>query len=57
VLTTRRWRQHDLLVLASPTGFQSPGRVAYCERGAGENFAIGVELLQPDPRWVVPSKK
>lgn len=56
VLTTRRWRQHDMLILASPTGFKSAGRVAYCERALGENFAIGVELLQPDMRWVVPPK-
>jgi hypothetical protein len=54
VLTTRRWRQHDMLMLSSPSGYQSAGRVAYCERAAGESYAIGVELLQPGPSWVVP---
>lgn len=56
VLTSRRWRQHDMLMLASPTGFKSPGRVAYCEHGREESFVIGVELLQPGGQWVVPGK-
>ncbi len=57
VLTTRRWRQHDMLVVASPAGFRSPGRVAYCEHAPGESFAIGVEFLQPTGDWVVTPKK
>jgi len=57
VLTTRRWRQHDMLLVASPSGFKSPGRVAYCESARGENFVIGVELLQPTGDWVIAPKK
>jgi hypothetical protein len=55
VLTSRRWRQHDMLMLTSPSGFHSPGRVAYCERAQAHagNYAIGVELLEPTGRWVV----
>lgn len=56
VLTSRRWRQHDMLMVASPNGFRSAGRVAYCERAAGESYAIGVELLQPGESWVLPPK-
>ncbi len=57
VLTTRRWRQHDMLMISSPSGFRSPGRVAYCEGAPGESFAIGVELLQPSGDWVIAPKK
>lgn len=56
VLTTRRWRPDDMLVVSSPSGFRSPGRVAYCQHAPGETFAIGVELLQPTGQWVVPPK-
>ena len=57
VLTTRRWRQHDMLLVSSPTGFKSPGRVAYCASARGEHFVIGVELLQPTGDWVIAPKK
>jgi len=57
VLTTRRWRQHDMVMVSSPSGFKSPGRVAYCESARGESFVIGVELLQPTGDWVIQPKK
>ncbi len=57
VLTSRRWRQHDMLMVSSPTGFQSAGRVAYCERARGEDYVIGVEILQPGTTWVVQPKR
>lgn len=54
VLTSRRWRPNDMLVLASAAGgFRSPARVAYCRRAVGEGFAIGLEILEPGPGWVV----
>lgn len=56
VLTTRRWKQHDMLMVNSPTGFRSPGRVAYCVGAGGGSFAIGVELLEPTGQWVVQPK-
>lgn len=53
VLTARKWRQNDMLLVATATGqFRSPGRVAYCQR-ADSGFVIGVELLEPGPGWVV----
>ncbi len=53
VLTARRWRSNDMLLVTSANGvFKSPGRVAYCQK-ADSGFAIGVELLEPGPNWVV----
>ncbi len=53
VLTARKWRPNDMLLVATASGeFRSPGRVAYCHR-TDSGFAIGVELLEPGPGWVV----
>jgi len=60
VLTTRRWRANDRLLLASlPGDFQSLARVTYCQPRPGERFAIGLELLRPSGKWVVnpPTKE
>ncbi len=58
VVSVRRWEQGEPLVFASRTGeFRSPGRVAYCQPLQGEGFAIGVELLEPQGRWVVQSPR
>jgi hypothetical protein len=54
VLTWRRWKPNDRLLLASlPGDFQSSARVAYCEPRRGEGFAIGLELLRPSGKWVI----
>lgn len=53
VLTARRWRTNDMLIVATATGdFRSPGRVAYCHK-EDSGFAIGVEILEPGQNWVV----
>ncbi len=72
VVSTRRWEQHEKLIFASCTGdfrssarvaysctgdFRSSARVAYCQPLQGEGFAIGVEFLQPQGRWVVQSPR
>jgi hypothetical protein len=54
VITARRWRINDLLMLASaPGNFQTIARVAYCQPRQGEGFAIGLEFLEPAGSWVV----
>lgn len=54
VVTSRRWKSNDRLMLASlPGDFQSLARVAYCQALRGEGFAIGVEFLRPSGRWVI----
>lgn len=54
VISTRRWEQNERLTFVSRTGeFRSPARVAYCEPLQGNGFAIGVEFLEPQGRWVV----
>jgi len=54
VLTSRRWKPNDRLLLASlPGDFQSSARVAYCELRRGEGFAIGLEFLRPSGKWVI----
>jgi hypothetical protein len=54
VITSRRWRPNDRLMLASlPGNFQSLARVAYCEPRRGEGYAVGLEFLRPSGRWVI----
>jgi len=56
VVSIRRWDKNARLVLASRTGdFRSAARVAYCQPIHGEGYAIGVEFLEPQGRWVVES--
>ena len=56
VVSIRRWDKNARLVLASRTGeFRSAARVAYCQPIQGEGYAIGVEFLEPQGRWVVES--
>ncbi|GAC1703195.1 MAG: hypothetical protein NVS9B4_10580 [Candidatus Acidiferrum sp.] len=58
VFSTRRWEQGESLTLASRTGeFRSSARVAYCQPVQGEGFAVGVEFLKPQGRWVVQSSQ
>jgi len=58
VVSVRRWEQGEPLVFASRTGeFRSAARVAYCQPLQGEGFAIGVEFLEPNGRWVVQSPR
>ena len=58
VVTVRRWQQGEKLTFASRTGeFRSSARVAYCQPLQGDGFAIGVEFLEPQGRWVVQSAR
>src|ERR1700754_3811794 len=54
VLSVRRWKQNDRLTIATLTGsFSSLARVAYCQLVAQEGFAVGLEFLEPNGRWVI----
>ena len=54
VLTVRRWKPNDRLTIATPTGtFRALARVAYCQLVPEEGFAVGLEFLEPDGKWVV----
>ena len=56
VISARRWRRNDLLMLASAPGdFHTVARVAYCQPRQGEGFAIGLEFLESAGIWVVHS--
>jgi PilZ domain len=58
VVSTRRWDKGAQLFFASRTGeFRSAARVAYCHPLRGDGYAIGVEFLEPQGRWVVQSAK
>jgi len=58
VVSVRRWEQGEPLIFASRTGeFRSAARVAYCQPLQSEGFAIGVEFLEPNGRWVVQSPR
>ena len=58
VVSVRRWEQGEPLIFASRTGeFRSAARVAYCQPLQGEGFAIGLEFLEPNGRWVVQSRR
>ena len=54
VVSVRHWEKGDSVMLASRTGeFRSSARVAYCQPLHGEGYAIGVEFLDSQGRWVV----
>lgn len=56
VVSIRRWDKGAQLNLASRTGeFRSAARVAYCQPLHGDGYAIGVEFLETEGRWVVQS--
>jgi hypothetical protein len=56
VVTVRPWEKGARLTLASRTGdFRSSARVAYCQPMRGDGYAIGLEFLEPQGRWVVES--
>ena len=58
VVTFRRWEKNDRLQIAMRVGdFRSTARVAYCQSLRGQGYAIGVEFLEPQGRWVVESPK
>lgn len=54
VLSTRPWKINDRMVISTMTGsFKSTARVAYCTVTAESNFAVGVEFIEANGRWVV----
>jgi PilZ domain-containing protein len=56
VVSVRRWDTNDRLTLASRAGdFRSTARVAYCQSLRETGYAVGVEFLKPDGRWVIQS--
>lgn len=56
VVSIRHWDKGAQLLFASRTGeFRSAARVAYCQPLHGDGYAIGVEFLEPEGRWVVQS--
>jgi hypothetical protein len=54
VLSVRRWKQNDRLTIATLTGsFRALARVAYCQLVPQEGFAVGLEFLEANGRWVI----
>jgi len=54
VVSTRRWELGERLTFVSRTGeFRTSARVAYCHSLQSDGFAVGVEFLEPNGRWVV----
>jgi hypothetical protein len=54
VLSIRRWNINDRLTISTLTGsFRASARVAYCELVPNDGFAVGVEFLDPNGKWVV----
>lgn len=54
VLSVRRWKQNDRLTIATLTGsFRALARVAYCQLVPQEGFAVGLEFIEPNGKWVV----
>ena len=54
VVSIRHWDKGAQLTFASRTGkFRSSARVAYCQPVDGDGYAIGLEFLEPEGRWVV----
>jgi hypothetical protein len=58
VVSIRQWEKNAPVSFASRSGeFRSEARVAYCQSIRGDGYAIGVECLEPQGRWVVESAK
>ena len=58
VVSIRQWEKNAQVSFASRSGeFRSEARVAYCQSIRGDGYAIGVEFLEPQGRWVVESAK
>jgi hypothetical protein len=54
VLSTRPWKINDQMVIATMTGsFRATARVAYCAVTPESQFAVGLEFIDPNGRWVV----
>jgi hypothetical protein len=54
VLSVRRWSTNDRLTISMLTGsFRSLARVTYCNPARDDGFAVGLEFLEPNGRWVV----
>ncbi len=54
VLSTRPWKANDKMVISTMTGsFRSTARVAYCAMTAESHFAVGLEFIEPNGKWVV----
>jgi hypothetical protein len=53
-LSARRWKQNDRLTIATLTGsFRALARVAYCQLVPEEGFAVGLEFIEPNGKWVI----
>ena len=54
VVSIRRWQAEDRVnIKLLPGDFRAVARVAYCQRVRGEGFAVGLEFLEPQGRWVL----
>jgi hypothetical protein len=54
VLSVRRWRTNDQLTISTLTGsFRATARVAYCHVIPEAGFAVGLEFLNPNGKWVI----
>ena len=54
VLSTRPWKVNDQMTISTMTGsFRAVARVAYCAVTPESQFAVGLEFLDPNGRWVV----
>jgi hypothetical protein len=55
VTTVRRWQPGTrVLVTFLRNGTRSQGRIVYCQRVAGGNFCVGLELPGRVQRWQMP---
>ena len=54
VLSTRRWKINDRLVISTLAGsFRAVARVAYCQPVPQAGFAVGLEFVEPSGNWIV----
>ena len=52
ITTAQRWQPGTYVLLTFPKdGIQSQGRIIYCQRVAGGDFCVGLELPGQVHRW------
>ncbi|MGA8220011.1 MAG: hypothetical protein WB780_00020 [Candidatus Acidiferrales bacterium] len=53
-MSVRRWKPNDRLTITTLTGsFRALARVAYCQLVPETGFAVGLEFIEPNGKWVI----
>jgi hypothetical protein len=52
ILTKRRWRVDEAVLVSLPPKFSAYGRVAYCQSLPSGNYVLGIEIVESSEAWL-----